>query len=229
MNCHNQTFRELNTGRWLVVALVGTGCHKKDPCPSGAVIWDAHQQPPSQGYALWINPVLAEDWNQPLHWEVVGDTMHWDVLTGQLQRPSGMPLDAWCAIVSPDPLTPSRIRTAAIPSCGTDTCHLDVECPMDIFLRLSRNLNGNRPTHYQLTSNPQRSETSTAFHAINEGHGAHRWQGHVYVESFPTRLRLIRQSHGLPPVVAAEHTLTFEESQQGHVVLHWHDDNRVLQ
>ena len=96
------------------------------------------------------------------------------------------------------------------------------------FLEAIKNLNGNRPT-ISTDIGPQRSETSTAFHAINEGHGTHRWQGHVNVESFPSRLRLIRQSHGLPPVVAAEHTLTFEESQQGNVVLHWHDGNRKNQ
>lgn len=197
------------------------GCNHQELEDHSLVVWDANMQPPSDGYALMIQPHSWNDFMLPATWTAIGDTLKWDAHTGIVQAPVNAQQRTWWMIVSPDPLLDERMRIETMKSSPWDTCHLDMEFAYQINLRLGR---ANDSLTFYTIDMPSNDGPAQTLHWIEEPYGSHKVTGHIRSKQMPMRLELNRhEPNALSPTCATKQWLHVNDIQSGFLHLHWQD------
>ena len=174
----------------LVLAGSGIGCLPEDCAPSSLVVLDAFGEPPAEGFALLTQSTGMSGGNLPLAWEVLGDTLHWDPISGQITTSEAIPLNAWWSVHSPDPIEGDVWRNARVEVATQDTVVLAVKVPFHVTARLHRTV-GAAVSHYSLESSSL-TDAPAVLKTWEETSGTVQSDGHVVATSFPATLRLLR-------------------------------------
>lgn len=204
------------------------GCNHQELEHHSLVVWDANMQPPSNGYALMIQPHSWNDFMLPATWTAIGDTLKWDAQTGIVEAPVDTRQRTWWMIVSPDPLKAERMRIETLESSPRDTCHLDMEFAYQVNLRLGR-LNAKDSLTFYTIDTPANEESTQPLHWIEEPCGSHKVKGDIRAKRMPMLMELNRhEPNALSPTCAAKQWIHFNDVQSGFLQLHWEDSPNLF-
>lgn len=176
----------------LVLAGSGIGCLPEDCAPPSLVVLDAFGEPPTEGFVFLTQSTGTSGGNLPLAWEVLGDTLHWDPVTGHVTATQAIPPNAWWSVHSPDPLDGSDWRNARVEVATQDTVCLTIEVPFQVTARLNRGL-GAAVSHYSLESS-SRKDPRAVLETWEVTTGTVKTEGQLKATSFPATLWLVRHT-----------------------------------
>lgn len=166
------------------------GCIPEQCNPYTLVVMDAHGEPPATGFAILTRPASMDIGGLPLAWEVVSDTMYWNLESGQVTLPFRPLTNTWWSVQALDPTEGGRWRQQRFNVAEKDTVRFSMSIPYRVLTRLNRTI-GPEISHYSLESSSPTDPASTAALCF-ETSGNWATQGRILTSSFPATLRLVR-------------------------------------
>lgn len=175
-----------------MLACLSIGCLPEDCAPPSLVVLDAFGEPPTEGFVLLTQSTGTSGGNLPLTWEVLGDTLHWDPVTGHVTATQAIPPNAWWSVHSPDPLDRDVWRNTRTEVETQDTVILAIKVPFHVTARLHRGV-GATVSHYTLESSSLK-DAPAVLETWDVTTGAVVSDGHLVANSFPATLKLLRHT-----------------------------------
>lgn len=215
----NNTCQALRLAALLFV-FIGFGCQKHSlPSPPTLTVLDAHGAPPDSGFCLLVRPGNFFTSTSPLSWDILGDSLHWDPLTGLVETPFLPPPGAQWLVASPSSAPPFEWRRAFVEVSGEDSCRLSETFSISCLLRSTFEVASNLPLYHVFAS----SETDLVHHvcSLQTSSGAARCDGWATTSSFPVELRLMKELSNVETMVGLRE-IHFEDIQTN-VLCAWED------